>query len=78
MRALDGGGDAAQANVFVFAEPGESGGLDAGDNLYCAPSASDARFGDGGKLVDFTAWQGATGTDGTSTVATQSDPRCAF
>lgn len=78
MRALDGGGDAKQANVFVFAEPGESSGLDASDNLYCAPSADDARFGSGGTLVDFAAWQAATGTDGASATAAQSDPRCTF
>jgi hypothetical protein len=76
MRALDGGGDAKQANVFVVVEPGEDTGLDAADNLYCAPSAADARFGFGGDLLGFDAWVAASGTDATSHPLAASDARC--
>ena len=78
MRALDGGGDAAQANVFVFVDPGEAGGLRADDNVYCAPAAGDARFGVDGELVDFSAWQAATSTDATSAARASSDASCVF
>jgi hypothetical protein len=66
MRALDGGGDAAQANVFVVVDEGEGADLVAEDNLYCATRAEDARFGWAGMPVDFETWRTASGTDATS------------
>ena len=78
LRDLDGGGDAAQANVFVMVEPGEGAGLDAQDNVYCAPNAADARFGLEGELLDLEAWQAAVGSDEGSRALASSDPLCAF
>jgi hypothetical protein len=78
MRALNGGGDAAQANVFVFVEPGEESGLLAEDNVYCAGTAAEARFGLDGELLDFDAWIAAVATDASSQALPASDPRCVF
>ena len=78
LRELTGGGDAAQANVFVLVERGEQDGLSAEDNVYCADAASDARFGLASELLGFDAWTAASGTDDTSQAVPASDPRCAF
>jgi hypothetical protein len=76
MRGLNGGGDAAQANVFVYVERGEQTGFDAGENLYCVPSGAAARFGWLGDLVDFDAWRSATASDASSLALAADDPRC--
>lgn len=76
MRALDGGGDPAQANVFLVVEEGEGEGLVAGENLYCAERAEDARFGWAGTRVDFEAWRMASGTDASSRALAEDDPDC--
>ena len=76
MRALDGGGDATQANVFIFVEAGEQTGLSASKNLYCAPTPATARFGWLSALLDFDAWVKASGTDADSTTVASSDPQC--
>ncbi len=78
MRGLNGGGDAAQANVFVFVEPGEQSGLVAEDNVYCAGTAAEARFGLGGELLGFDDWTAAVATDTSSAALPGSDPRCMF
>jgi hypothetical protein len=75
MRALDGRGDPAQANVFFFVEA-NAGTFTSGTNTYCAAAASDPRFGWQGTLLDFAAWTAASGTDGTSMPLATSDPRC--
>jgi parallel beta-helix repeat protein len=76
MRAFDGGGEANQANVFVFVDPGEQSGLAVHDNLYCASAAADARFGFGGELLGFDAWSVAIGSDANSSVLASSDAQC--
>lgn len=75
---LDGGGDPAQANVFVFVEPGEGTGLSAERNFYCAPSTAEARFGLDGELLAFDAWKAATGADASSQVLDPDEPPCPY
>lgn len=76
LRGLDGAGDPAVANVFLFVEPGETTGFSAGGNVYCAPSAELARFGWEANLVDFATWVSLTGTDASSVALRDSDARC--
>lgn len=78
LRGLDGAGDPASANVFVFVEPGEDTGLFAGTNAYCAPSPDAHRFGLNQSLLTFTEWVTATGTDQTSSPVVDTDSRCSF
>jgi len=75
FRNLDGGGKPAQANLFIYADTGEADFM-AADNIYCSPSASDARFGFMGSLVSFAAWQMGTGTDQSSKALAIADPAC--
>jgi hypothetical protein len=77
FRNLDGAGKPAQANVFVYADSGETDFV-AADNTYCSASASDARFGLMGSLVSLAAWQMGTGTDASSKALAVSDPACSF
>lgn len=77
MRGLNGGGDPAQANVFVAVDEGADTGVEAGDNLYCAPAPDDARFVWGAQgMVGLTEWRTLSGTDSTSRAAASSDPDC--
>jgi hypothetical protein len=77
MRGLNGGGDPAQANVFVAVDAGADTGIEAGDNLYCSPSAGDARFVWGASAgVGLAEWQALCGTDATSRAMASGDPEC--
>jgi hypothetical protein len=76
LKGLDGNSDAANANVFVYVEAGESAGLVGENNLYCTLPVSDARFGWQGQFVTFSQWTQASGTDASSAVAPDSDARC--
>jgi hypothetical protein len=75
MRELVGSGGES-ANIFVVVDPGEGDGLIAGENLYCAPAAADARFGWDGQFLDLAGWVAASGTDSTSEALATGDARC--
>jgi len=78
LRDLTGGGDAAQADVFVFVEAGEEEKLVAEDNVYCAAAPGGARFGLADELLGFDAWVAASATDASSRALPVTDPLCAF
>lgn len=78
LRGLDGAGDPASANVFVFVEAGQGSGLLAGSNVYCAPSAGAHRFGVDQSIVGFAEWVSLIGTDQTSSAVVETDALCTF
>lgn len=73
FRDLHGGGDALQADIFLWSDAGERGGLDVGRNTYCIGAGGSARFGLDGALVELSTWAAATG-DSSDAAASDAPP----
>lgn len=78
MRDLNGGGDPAMANIFVWVDSGEGEGLLASNNVYCADDPQGARFGWQGDAVELAEFQSRSGTETNSHVLASGDPQCEF
>jgi hypothetical protein len=76
LRELHGAG--VTPNVFAAVDASQATGLDMGDNVYCSPSADDARFHWDGTSLTFAAWTAASMTDSSSMIAAHADAVCVW
>jgi hypothetical protein len=75
LRRMRGGAESGP-NIFWGVFSTETSRLSAGSNLYCHSAGDEARFLVDDRPLSFTEWTRRTGTDGTSRVASESEPAC--